>query len=1261
MSPHILRSLTGLAFLVGAGVFAQPCLVSYTFTSSPNPVAGTYGCGETVTFCYTVTNWNSTNVNWFHGLEITFGPGWDMTTLVPGPPPATCGASGGAWGWYNSVTGTATTASGPQGPGFFFDLDNDGNPGNNFGDFCVGAVNWQFCWTISVLSPPDCVNGLGLGVSVNSFGDSETGSWSSSGCVGDNIATNPGPPVIAACAVTAGMGAPLDLCSSSPPADLFLVLGGAPDVGGAWTAAGGGPHSGTFDPAIDGAGNYTYTVTSVAPPCQSQAVVAVTLQQQPDAGSDGSITTCASDIPFSLLTLLGGVPAPGGTWTAPGGAASTGTFDPAADGAGIYVYEIAGVAPCVSAQSSVTVTVNPAPNAGSDGAISICSNEAPYALFTSLGGSPSAGGTWTAPGGLPMSGIYAPASDAPGIFAYEVNGVAPCPNSIATVTVTENVLPNAGIDATVSFCETNAAIPFITLLGGSPDAGGSWTGPDGLPVGATLDPATASNGDHTYTVLGNAPCPDALAIVTLTITTQPSAGTDANLNLCEGSLPTDLFTVLGGSPDAGGSWTDPLGAPIGAIFDPIFSAPGTYSYTIAATSPCVDASATVNVNVAAQSSAGVDAALDVCSDSPAIALLPLLGPTAQPGGAWTDPNGAPAGATFTPGTSIDGGYTYTIIGTAPCVTVSATVTLFTIPAANPGADGSLTLCVTGPVEDLFTALNGAPMAGGDWTSPMGAPFSGILDPATGIPGIYTYTLAANGPCPAASATVDVTIEADPDAGQDGAVSLCGNAGPYAMITGLNGTPAANGTWTGPGGQAHGASFVPGTDAPGDYTYTVYAPPPCISASSTLTVGEVQPVSAGTGGSVSLCENATPLDASTWLGGMPTAGGTWTDPSGAPVVLVDPSAALAGDYTYTVQGTTPCPDAAAVVALTIDALPNAGTDAVLSLCDAAPPAVLINWLGGAQPGGTWNGPSGAATGVFAPGVNVPGAYVYTVVGSGACSAEQDQASIDVYLDPLPAPTFSLSVASGCVPLQVEFAIDDPLGLQGATWTFGDGSIGDALVDAWHTYTTAGTFTVELQVTDANGCIGTGIQTNAILVSAGPEAIFGATPLRVSVLDPVMHVVHAPEETVDYAWSIDGLSITGAENFSWTFDPPEVGLHSICLDATDTLGCVNSYCLQILVDDVLTVFVPNAFTPDGDGHNDTFLPSVIGVDPEYYFFHIFDRWGSVVFSSTDPTEAWNGAMDNSGEVLQQDVYVWRMIARDQFSAAKKELFGTATLVK
>ena len=139
--------------------------------------------------------------------------------------------------------------------GFFFDLDNDGNPGNNFGDYCTGAVNWQFCWTISVLSGPACINGLGLDVSVNTFGDSETGSWGSSACTGDAIILS-SPAVIQNCAANAGTGGPLALCSTSLPTALFGLLGNNPDMGGTWTDPSGTPHTGNFDPVSDASGNY---------------------------------------------------------------------------------------------------------------------------------------------------------------------------------------------------------------------------------------------------------------------------------------------------------------------------------------------------------------------------------------------------------------------------------------------------------------------------------------------------------------------------------------------------------------------------------------------------------------------------------------------------------------------------------------------------------------------------------------------------------------------------------------------------------------------------------------------------------------------------------------------------------------------------------------------------------------------------------------------------------------------------------------------
>jgi len=1405
---------------LASGLVAQPCLNGYTFTSSPLPVNGTYGCGETVTFCYTVTDWSSTNANWFHGIVFNFGPGWDMATLNPGPPPPTFGTSGGTWGWYNSVSGTAGTALGPQGPGYFFDLNNDGNPGNNFGDFATGAVNWEFCMTISVLSPPACINGLDLGVTVNTFGDSETGSWGSSGCTGDPVAVSP-PAVIQACSANAGIGSSATYCEGAAPVLLFSLLGGTPDATGTWTGPGGGAFSGTLDPSTGVNGTYIYTVNDVPNNCSSQATVEITLHAQLDAGTDASTTVCTSSAAFAMLPLLGSAADPGGTWIAPDGSPFSGTYTPATDAVGIYTYQLVGSAPCINVQSEVTVIVNPSANAGGNGNLVVCSSSAPTALFLSLTGLPSAGGVWTDPGlaivsgvydpavnapgvynytvpglapcpnsvatvtvtenvqpnagadasttvcvssaafgllpllgttadpggtwiapdgspysgtftpatdaggistyqlvgaapcindqsqvsvlvnpsanaggngslvvcstsapiplfpqltGVPsaggtwtdpglaiVSGIYDPAVNAPGIYSYTVPGLAPCPNSLATVTVTENAEPDAGLEATATFCETDAAVELVGLLGGTPDIGGSWTDPLGAAVGATLTPGSAMDGNYTYTTGAIAPCVADQAVLTVTINAQPTAGSNGVLTLCEGSLPTDLFLQLGGTPASGGTWSDATGTATGAFFDPATHAPGAFTYTVSALAPCIATSADVIVSVSPQPIAGNDAAATPCSSDADIALFPLLGFSVTPTGSWTNPSGSASTGTFSPGTSPDGAYTYTILATAPCTTVSAVVTVNTTTAADPGTNGSVTLCNTADPMDLFGILNGTPSLGGSWTNTLGSPTNALLDPSVAATGAYTYTLSANGPCPTASAQVSVTIADAPDAGSSTTLTVCNSAADLPLLNELGGTPEPTGTWTAPNGGAHGPIFSPAMDPSGEYTYTIAGIAPCSAASSMVTVTNVEAVTAGVGATLAICENAAPLDLFGNLSDAPTPGGSWTGPNGVPVIELDPATANSGLYTYTVSGTAPCPNAQSTVQVTIDVLPMAGTDGNISACADASAFNLYSQLGGAAwVTGTWTGPAGPATDLFTPGSNVPGLYTYTVLGTGACAQLSSASTVLVAIDPLPEPSIIANILLGCIPLEVQFQVGSVPGVGSAAWQFGDGSSAPSGGSTQHIYTEAGEFSIRLVVTDVNGCTGSVIVNDLIRTSGGPSAFFYATPEKVSTVAPDVSVVRVNEPMVNTEWTIDGAGVEQVGSFNWTF-ASITAVHEICLTATDTLGCANTHCQLVMVDDVLTAFVPNAFTPDGDGTNDVFLPSVIGLDIDAYTFSVFDRWGNVVFSTTDPQEGWNGGWQNAGAIQQQDVYVWRIVARDQFTADRKELFGTATLVK
>lgn len=1401
---------------------AQPCLIGYTLVADPPPVGGTYQSGQAVQFCFTVTFWNSTNANWFHGIAPAFGPGWDVSTLVPGPPPPTCGGSGGTWGWYNSVQGTSFTNIGPQGPGYFFDLDNNGNPGNNFGDFCTGAVNWQFCWTIAV-ADVDCVNGANLSVSVNTFSDSQTGAWSGVGCGNDPIATAP-PAVAECCAADAGEDAAATFCTDAPPVDLFTLIGGTPDAGGTWTAPGGAPHSGTLQPGSDTSGNYTYTVTEGDPPCTDEAVVAITIAAQPDAGNDATLALCSSDAPQSLFALLGPGAQAGGTWTGPGGAAFTDPLDPATAASGMYTYTVAGVAPCVDASAAVQVTVQQAANAGADAVLNVCSNGAAADLFTALGGTPQAGGTWTAPGGGASNGIFTPGVSTAGEYTYTLPTLAPCPAAIAVVTVNESPATDAGTNASATLCDSGAPVVLTSLLGGTPQPGGTWTAPDGANIGGTLTLPGAASGTYTYTVAGQAPCTDAQAQLSLTIVAQPEAGTDGSANLCDASPTVQLITLLGGSPQPGGNWSAPGGGSSDGSFTPGVNSPGAYTYSIAALAPCLPVSATVTVNVTSTPDAGSDGSLTLCSVGAPTPLIDALGGVPQPGGNWTGPGGLPMNGTLDPGSAAPGTYTYTVDALPPCTSASSSVEVGIVQAPDAGIGASATLCVNGPPVDLFGLLGGSPQPDGTWTAPGGGATAALIDPATAASGNYTYTVAGTAPCAAAQAVVNISIVDQPTAGQDAALALCSNSAPSILIDALGGMPNEGGTWTDPDGNVHSGIFEAGTSDPGAYTYTVTAPAPCLSASATVTVSVQQsppggvaesvsactvdapfplfdafggllpeggtwsgpgggasngtftpgtstagtytytvsgtppcadalstvlvsvspppfagndgsetlcstgpaydlatalggapspggnwtgpignsvgaqldpataqqgdymyvvpgtalcpgdtaivsitindPADAGAGAQLQLCANDGPLDLFAQLGGTPEADGSWSGPGGgATDPLIDPAIAGAGAYVYTVASPAPCPASTATINVAIAQPPNAGSNASTVLCGNDVPLALLPLLGaGAQAGGTWSGPGGSPfAGTFDPVSMAPGLYTYSVQGTDGCQQQQAQATITIQVQEPPAPAFTVGPTAGCLPLFVELTLLPGTGaLSSVQWTLGDGTTTTGGTAA-HTFTTPGSFSVSVTVTDANGCTGSSTQNNAVLVDAGPTPTFSVTPMVVSIDAPTVTVQWNAQGGLTPEWTISDVPVDGGAVFSHTWADAQVGFQPVCLTLTNQNGCSNTACLDVLIDEPLTVHVPNAFSPNGDGINDLFAPVILGATPDGYTFTIFDRWGVEVYSTNDLNGFWNGGFGNSGDPLPQAVYVWRLYVRDQFSTERRELFGTVTLLR
>jgi gliding motility-associated-like protein len=783
---------------------------------------------------------------------------------------------------------------------------------------------------------------------------------------------------------------------------------------------------------------------------------AAAIRTGPDAGADGTITTCANGQAFSLFSSLGGTPDLGGTWTAPGGAAHSGTFIPGTDVAGIYTYTVSSPAPCAPDAATVTVSVVAPPNPGTNGTLVRCSNSPPASLFAALGGTPQVGGTWVGPGG-PHGASFNPATDPPGVYTYTVNGTAPCGPASASVTVTVNPFLSAGSNGTITVCDDDAAVNLFSALGGTPAAGGTWTGPGGAASTGVFTPGASTPGNYTYSVQGLAPCAISTATVTVTQVAAPDAGGDRTIVVCSDDAPFALISRLNGSPDAGGTWVGP-GGPHGATFDPAVDLPGAYVYTVNGTAPCDNASATLTIQVREAPDAGTNGSITVCSIDASFALISELGGTPDAGGSWTGPGGTSTG-TFIPGSSPAGVYTYTVTGQSPCDPATATVTVTVNVAPNAGTNATVTRCSNAPAFSLFAQLGGTPDAGGTWTGPGGVS-NGTFTPGTSLPGAYTYQVLGQAPCANATAVVNVVIVPAPVAGSNGSITVCSNDAPFQLISVLGGSPAGNGTWTGPGGVSNG-TFTPGTSLAGVYTYTVPGTAPCANAQATVTVGVVQAPNAGGNGSITVCSSDGAVNLFSLLTGTPSAGGTWTGPGGgAHSGTYLPGTQPGGNYTYRVAGTGPCDDATAVVQVVRVLAVNAGTDGTITVCSTNAPFQLVNVLGASpNSGGTWTGPGGPSNGTFTPGTSVAGQYRYVVPGTAPCPNDTSFVTVQVNIAPNAGTNATTTVCDSQAPFNLITVLGGTPNA-GGTWTRPNGTASTGVFTpvssepGGYTYTVAG---------------------------------------------------------------------------------------------------------------------------------------------------------------------------------------------------------------
>jgi large repetitive protein len=245
-----------------------------------------------------------------------------------------------------------------------------------------------------------------------------------------------------------------------------------------------------------------------------------------------------------------------------------------------------------------------------------------------------------------------------------------------------------------------------------------------------------------------------------------------------------------------------------------------------------------------------------------------------------------------------------------------------------------------------------------------------------------------------------------------------------------------------------------------------------------------------------------------------------------------------------------------------------------------------------------------------------------------------------IHPLPTVELAASPLAGCEDLTVNFN-NSSSGAVEYLWSFGDGGQ-SAASNPTHTYTQPGTYDVSLVATTDQGCTDTLEFNNYVEVWNLPVADFWFDPEETTIYTPEIWFYDDSFDAIDWQWDFGDGSIGHLPNMRHTYENP--GLWNATLTVTNDHGCTDKHSDVVYIKDIFDVFVPNTFTPDGDGINEVFLPVVSGIGfMEKYTFQIYNRWGVVIFETHDPEMAWTGDVRDGEFYAQDETYNWQIIVQ------------------
>ncbi len=815
-----------------------------------------------------------------------------------------------------------------------------------------------------------------------------------------------------------------------------------------------------------------------------------------------------------------------------------------------------------------------------------------------------------------------------------------------------SILPSSS-SHTICPAQTATLVASTTLL--NPTF--TWT-----PGGATtqtvyVSPAVTTS--YSVTVAGSITAGGTQTTVvntsTVVVSPSPTVTLGSNAPVCAGA--TLSLTATGGLTY---NWQGPGGF-LSSAQNPVItnvpaSAAGIYTAIVTNAAGCSN-TGTINIALGSPSSPTLTSNSPVCAGG----TLSLTATGAATSYTWTGPGAFTSNVQNPVITSVTSSGVYSLASSGSlCIslnTISITVvpiTTVTLNSNSPICQGTaLALSATGSAT-TFT-----------WTGPGG--FTSNLQnptiPSVSSSGDYTLTTGTLN-CPTVNTISTVVI-------------------PYTIVTIGSNSPICSGntlsltatataptyTWTGPGGFTSNLQNPTITPILTSGVYTLTTGTSGCNTVNTISITVIPAIPININALPTICNNAN-------INLTAPAGGNiynWVGPNGFTSNSQNPvinNASVVNQGIYSVSVTVAgCLNTGFVNVSVYNILSYVTIPKDTTLCSGNTVNISASGTGGS---GTynysWNPSTDLSNSNNATTVatgNTTTQYTVTLSDANCALTQTVQAVVTISVNP--TPTITLGNLRGCEPYAAPLQSSSNPPSASCSWLFSNNIAYGQCNSTGFVFPVHGIYDATLSVIDVNGCPATLTQTAYVIVDPKPLPDFSNLPTNPTVL--INEVSFSDNSSVGLPiknrhWIFGDYFLSEQNDTSNIQNPSHVyenaATYTVTLVVTNNFGCKDEVTKLVIVEQEFALFIPNAFTPSkAEGRNDVFIPQGIGFLADSFEMLIYDRWGTLIYKTTDITKGWDGSIKGSGKLAEQGVYVYKIFVKD-FKNRDKEFVGHLTLL-